>query len=287
MRYLLVCLFLFLPLPALSQELPQPLSDTVSDFANILTPEEEARIAAALTEGRATTGAHVVVATMARIADHGGAGERIEDYAKRLFNLWGIGDADRDDGILILVAKDDREVRIALGAGYEVIWDNAAQRVINRDLLPAFREDRYPQGIEAAVSGVYETIVKPHQAGQPAPTPEQSNPMDILMLIFVAVFAVLAVIGGWSASILGAFDRFRKCSSCGKRTLDHVRHVVVEPTQTVKGAGERRESCRSCGMVHVVPYDIMHLRAHSISDDGNSGGFGGGSSSGGGASGRW
>jgi len=277
-----ILLWVFMGLLAFAQSLPEPLSDSVNDFADLLPPEAEARLTEALSQGRADTGVHVVLVTMERIADFGGAGQRIEDYAKSLFNAWGIGDAGRNDGILILVARSDREIRIALGAGYPVIWDNAAQRVIDRYFLPAFREDRYADGIEAGVPATYELIARPYVAGNPPPEPELPV-QDIVQGIIGALLALGIFLVAFRNKLGGMLARFRTCPRCGHRGLHQTRHVIDQPTTTQQGRGETIRDCPSCGGRDIVPF-VLSARGSSSS---GSGGFGGGSSSGGGASGRW
>ncbi|MFN3847575.1 MAG: TPM domain-containing protein, partial [Paracoccaceae bacterium] len=198
LRPVLALLLLIWPLTLGAQTLPAPLTDTVSDFADLLPPEAEARISRALAVGRAETGVHVVLVTMTSIAEHSGASQRIEDYAKQLFNAWGVGDAARDDGILILIARTDREMRIALGAGYEVIWDNAAQRVIDRSFLPAFRNDDYVGGIETGVAATFDLIARPFSAGSVTP-PDPAKGWDDI--------APFAIFGIFATGLIGIFYR--------------------------------------------------------------------------------
>ncbi|MDO8884500.1 YgcG family protein [Pseudotabrizicola sp.] len=279
----LLALFLLWPLSLTAQTLPEPLSDTISDYATILPPEVAARVTQTLTKGRTDTGVHVVLVTMERIADYGGAGQRIEDYAKKLFNQWGVGDAARDDGILILVARTDREMRIALGAGYEVMWDNAAQRVIDRHFLPAFRADDYAGGIEAGVAATFDLIATPFVAGNPPPPDPQKTWEDILPLAVFGLFAT-AIIGIFARSALGdALMRFKSCPSCGQRGLSRTRDILSRATRSSSGHGMMHTRCSSCGWDRSEPYTI----AKQSRSSGSSSGFGGGSSSGGGASGRW
>lgn len=280
LRTVLLCLFL--PLAAMAQSLPAPMSDRVNDFADLLPPASEARIEEMLRLGREETGVHVVVVTMERIADFGGAGQRIEDYAKTLFNAWGVGDPVRNDGILILVARQDREMRIALGSGYEVIWDNAAQRVIDRHFLPAFREDRYADGIEAGVPATFDLIARPYLAG--LPPPQEAAPRgDIVQVILGVIVALGAVSLIFRRRLGNLIYGFKTCPACGARGLERQQKILRQATTATEGAGEQHIHCRSCGMNRVEPYAIPRISKSS----GSSGGFGGGSSSGGGASGRW
>jgi uncharacterized protein len=277
-----ILLFLFMSLSAHAQGLPEPLSSTVSDFADLLPPEVEARVVDALTKGRQETGVHVAVVMMDRIADYGGAGQRIEDYAKTLFNSWGVGDAGRNDGILILVARSDREMRIALGAGYPVIWDNAAQRVIDRYFLPEFRADRYAAGIEAGVQGTFDLIARPYVANNP-PSDTGVPITDIVQMIMTGLLVAGIVLVAFRQRISTVFARLRKCPRCGNRGLDQSRRILDQPTHNTTGRGEIYRTCPACGEQTIIPYTI----AAKSSSSGSSDGFGGGSSSGGGASGRW
>jgi len=277
-----ILLWVFMSLSAYAQTFPEPVSDGVNDFADLLPPEVEARVTEALAQGRADTGVHLVLVTMERISDFGGAGQRIEDYAKSLFNAWGIGDAARNDGILILVAKSDREMRIALGAGYPVIWDNAAQRVIDRHFLPAFREDRYAEGIEAGVPATFDLIARPFVADNPPPEPEVPVG-DIVQTILTGLLIAGVGLMAFRHQIGGVLGRFRTCPKCGHRGLHQTRHVLDPPTTTKAGRGEVIRECASCATQTVIPFTLPVKSSSS----GSSGGFGGGSSSGGGASGRW
>ena len=273
--------WLALALPGFAQGLPSAQSDTISDFAGIFSAQDMARISATLREKRKETGVHVTVVTMDTIANYGGDGQRIEDYAKALFNQWGVGAEARNDGILMLVALEDRETRIALGAGYEAVWDNAGQRVIDRDMLPAFRDDRYVEGIEAGVLGTYNTIVGPHRAGQPAPEASDDGTDYLGLAIFGSVIGFVAFL--LLRKPVGDFlQRFRHCPNCGARALQRTRRVLTAVTTELDGLAEVRTACHACHHEMVETHTLTRNSGES-----DSGGFGGGSSSGGGATGRW
>lgn len=285
MLRIFVFLCLFIPLSAVAQELPQPLSDGLNDFAQVFSPPEAARLNQTLREARHETKVHLVVVTMARIADYGAhPSERFEDYAKRLFNAWGIGDKARNDGLLLLVSTQDREMRLALGSGYEVIWDNAAQRVIDRYMLPEFRQDHYAAGVQAGVEQTYQLVVKPWLAGNPAA--EISDEEDVFDLLALGVAGLLGVYG--LAMILWrwwrrAARRFAACPKCGARGLDHRDHIVTQASATQAGRGITLVSCRRCDYSRSEDFHITKTDPRPQDDSG----YGGGSSSGGGASGKW
>ena len=81
----------------------------------------------------------------------------MEDYATALFNAWGIGKKDRDNGVLILVAVEDRAMRIEVGYGLEgVLPDGLAGSVIRQSFLPRFRDDDYRAGILEGTARIVE-----------------------------------------------------------------------------------------------------------------------------------
>ena len=252
----------------------------MNDRAGVLSPEAVARLETTLQSVRDETGVHVVLVTMKRLADHGGAGMRIDSYAKGLFNQWGIGDKTRNDGVLILVATDDREIRVALGAGYDAVWDNAAQAAIDKGFLPEFRAGRIEAGIEAGVEQVITRIARPFAAGQPAAAPESDEVPLPLIGLGIGAALLLAL----RRQIGDGLTRFRRCPSCGHRGLDLTRGVTLEATTTTQGAGWSLTRCPACG--HEQRETHLIARRGRSSGAGSSG-FGGGRSSGGGASGRW
>ena len=126
----------------------------VNDYAGLLSVSEEAQVRTWLTELYDRKGIEMTVLTLTTMRDFGWSGE-IEPYATRLFNTWGIGNAERNDGVLLLVAKADRQMRIEIGAGYDSSWDAKMQEVIDDEILPEFRADRYNIGI---IDGVKASI---------------------------------------------------------------------------------------------------------------------------------
>jgi uncharacterized protein len=125
----------------------------INDFAGILDDGRETRLRDDLIRLYDRTGVEMVVVTMSTMRAYGHAGE-IEPFATGLFNHWGIGNANLDNGVLLLVAKDDRQMRIELGDGYDRAMDARMQRIIDRDILPEFRKGNFGLGIEDGVGAV-------------------------------------------------------------------------------------------------------------------------------------
>jgi uncharacterized protein len=126
---------------------PPRLDAHLNDYAELLTPEDAATVRDLYRDLEQQTGIDGVVLTIGSIGSYSSNDSTIEAFATNLFNTWGIGDAARNDGVLMLVAVDDRQMRIELGAGYDASYDARMQRIIDSQMLPAFREDNYSGGI--------------------------------------------------------------------------------------------------------------------------------------------
>lgn len=286
-----LCLMLLLPMAALAQSYPAPLSDTVNDYADLLPPETEARLTAALQAARDETGVHIVLAVIGAQADYGSTG-RFADFATGWLNAWGIGDATRNDGILILVGQQDREMRIALGHAYDVMWDGRAQRVIDTAMLPAFRNDDYAKGLEDGAMLAIDQLARPFAAAEAVTEdsgfPEEPVAAGIFGILVTVGFALFTAWVIFRKTIAKYMLRWRRCSVCGARALRIVRKITVKPGETTAGEAVDHRLCGHCGddnpTVHILP-SKADVRASR--DSSSSSGFGGGSSGGGGASGRW
>ncbi|KPN61581.1 uncharacterized protein SAMN04488527_106103 [Aliiroseovarius crassostreae] len=154
MRILLSLLFLVWANIAQAQNYPAYSDLYVNDFAAILSPQEADRLRATLEELREKRGVEFTLVTLKSLADHAYDGP-IEPFATGLFNAWGVGDATRNDGVMMLVVRDDRVMRIEVGSGYGTDMNGPMQRVIDHTILPEFRDGDYVNGI---LSGVDEAI---------------------------------------------------------------------------------------------------------------------------------
>jgi uncharacterized protein len=131
------------------------LSGRVVDNADLLRPDDEARLTEKLAALEARTTDQVVVVTVPSLG-----GRTVDEYSDSLGNHWGIGQEGRDNGVIVLVAPNERRTRIAIGYGLEsVISNEQARRILDRDLLPAFREGRWKEGISSAVDSIIALLV--------------------------------------------------------------------------------------------------------------------------------
>jgi uncharacterized protein len=288
-------LALSLSAPAFAQTLPEPLSETVSDFAEVLDETEEGLISRLLADMRAETGVQMVVVTLPGLGAGGGSGQGIEAYGKALFNAWGVGGADRNDGILFLLDTESREARIALGAGYDPVYDGRAARVLSTAVLPPLREGRIAEGIEAGVVSARDRLIAPFLLGQPVTVSEGFPEEDSGGTTALAGFAAVAGVAGFG--IWRKRRVQRTCPNCGAQTLERTREIIERPTRSESGTGMQHLTCSACGFTDRKSYPISYSSTEARRDradggkggggGGSSGGYGGGRSSGGGATGKW
>ena len=138
--------------PALAQAAPQfpPLTGRIVDEARLLSPAKEAEIDAKLAALEADTSDQLVVVTLNSLD-----GFEIEDYGYRLGRHWGIGRGQKDNGVLLIVAPNERKARIEVGYGLEpILTDAFSSRVIQTLMLPAFRTGGYERGITEGVDAL-------------------------------------------------------------------------------------------------------------------------------------
>jgi uncharacterized protein len=135
-------------------DLPRPVG-YVSDFAGFISPEATRAITGIANEVRAKTGAEIAVVTVKTTG-----GEDIEQYSTRLFMDWGIGERGKDNGILIMIAVNDRKMWIKPGYGVEGAVPDAEAHRIYRDVLqPGFRAGRQDQALVTAANMIAKAIL--------------------------------------------------------------------------------------------------------------------------------
>lgn len=145
---LFAVLFLFI-WPALAQTFP-PLTGRVVDAAQVLTLEERGSLEGKLKAYEDQSTHQVVVATMASLD-----GLSIEDYANRLFRRWQLGRKNKNDGVLLLVAPNERQVRIEVGYGLEgTLTDALSGIVISTAITPRFRQGELASGIKDGTDSI-------------------------------------------------------------------------------------------------------------------------------------
>jgi uncharacterized protein len=160
-RHLLFAIALLFAAPAAAQTYP-PLSGRVVDAANLLSPEQEAALTQKLEALQQASTRQLVVATIPDLQ-----GREIEDYGVGLGRAWGIGQNQANNGIILIVAPNERKVRIEVGYGLEgIVTDALSSQIINRDILPRFRDNDYPGGIIAGTDAIIAQLQAPPEAAE-------------------------------------------------------------------------------------------------------------------------
>lgn len=151
---LLIAGALLAPAFGLAYTSPGAPTGYVNDFADVLTREEERALESTLSAFEQETSHEIAVAVIPLLE-----GDDIESYANTLFREWGIGKADANNGVLLLVAIEDRKMRIEAGYGLEgALTDTEAKRIIDKTIAPQFKASRYAAGIEDGVERIMSEV---------------------------------------------------------------------------------------------------------------------------------
>lgn len=183
--------------PLHAQTFP-PLSGRVVDAADILPPDREAVLDAKLKALEDNSTRQLVVATIPSLD-----GYDIADYGYRLGRAWGIGQKSENNGALLIVAPNDRKVRIEVGYGLEpILTDAFSSVVINTQIVPRFKDGDFPGGIEAGADALIQQLtLPPEEAAAKAKAIERESPEKIitgatLFWLFILFFFILPILFG-------------------------------------------------------------------------------------------
>lgn len=147
--------------PSFAQQFPE-LSGRVVDEANLLSPQQEAELTGKLEALERASSRQLVVATVPDLQ-----GYPIEDYGYQLGRHWGIGQTQANNGTILLVAPNERKVRIEVGYGLEpILTDALSNRFIDEAIIPRFRAGDMAGGIIAGTSAIIEQLQAPPEAAE-------------------------------------------------------------------------------------------------------------------------
>ena len=248
---LVAALILIFSAPAYGQNFPR-LTGRVVDEANLLSPAQEAGLSAKSEALEKSTGRQFVIATVNSLG-----GQEIADYSYQLGRHWKIGDERRDDGIVMVVAPNEREVWIATGYGAEgFLPDILIGRIVRDSVVPRFKAGDMPGGIIAGADAIIaQSQLPPDQAQQrveQARAQQSKREVSIHPIPIIVIVIVFFVIIGSIARAAG-----------GRR---------------YRGKGRRRRGGLDSGDVAVILWGLDALTRSS----GRGGGWGGGGWGGGG-----
>jgi len=290
MKKFLIALLFLIASPVAAYYNPGAPSGFVSDFANVIDDSLETQMENKLVEFEKETSNEISVVTINDLD-----GDYIENFAEKLFKDWGIGKKDVNNGVLVLVAVEDRKMRIEVGYGLEgALTDAQSNWIINNEMKPNFQAGNYGEGISLAVDKIIGATKGEYVAGDNGSTDGKSgfNYEFIFWLVIVGFMWLAAILGRskswWAGGVIGGvagvvlgfiwgFLWLGVSSIIGLTIFGLIfDYIVSKQYRAAKSAG------------HSVPWWIGGGRGgFGGGSSGGFGGFGGGFSGGGGSSGSW
>jgi uncharacterized protein len=195
-------------------KLPRPgQHEFILDQANLLSEADKTKIRQISEKVLKDKAAPIIVVTIDSMAHHGGGGLRIETFAQLLFDQWGVGPAKVANtpwnyGIMLLVARDDRQARIQLGAGWRHDKDVQTEQIMEEQIIPRFKQGNYSGGIVAGVESLDKMARNLQLPSRPRSTAEYVVPAVIGGLgLFTIISLIRRGSSGWAwifwAAVLG------------------------------------------------------------------------------------
>lgn len=285
---LLLLLIGCVPMAAGAQALPETPAGYVTDAAGVLSAETKSVLETRLTALDVSTTEQIAVVTVPSLE-----GDYIEHYAVQLFEKWGIGEAKKDTGVLLLLALEERELRIEVGYGLEgVLPDSVADRIIQDEMIPLLKEGNYDAAVVAGVERIIAAIRGEYVAPPSAGIAADMDPTAILVFGIFVLQWLAAMLGRtkswWLGGVVGAGIGAAVSSLfgwwlAGGAILTLILFVFGLAFDYIVSS-TYKESLRHGD---TPPWWTGGGGFGGSSHSGGFGGFGGGMSGGGGASGRW
>ena len=206
----------FLPLFSIYDDVKVPaLSGLVLDEVNLLTPQEKQGLSSLLQSIQNSKKAQMIVYLPASLQ-----GYDIETFSIATADRWKVGDRDKDNGIILVVASKERKIRLEVGYGLEGdITDAQSKRIIDQILVPHFRAGKFAQGMAVSVAAIAKTLAIPltnvPQNRMPLSQPRRGSLFSLIMVLLfmflffgrlgAGLFLGGALLGGMGRSYRGGF----------------------------------------------------------------------------------
>ena len=262
---------------------PQQINKTwVTDMAEILSPQTESELNQIISELERKNGVEMAVVTVPETAPAASP----KEFTTTLFNYWGIGKKNENNGVLFLISRSDRRVEIETGSGLESILPDAlVGNIISQEIIPRFKQGDYDGG---TIAGTQKLVVNLQPTNpQASLDPVQPSSAEIPWYIWLGGAASVTVLLG---AILGRPRK--KASSPRKKASSGVTSASSSPNNTShQSSSPKKTSTASHKSSHPVSIDYSSSSSSDSSSSYDSGSgsssYGGGSSDGGGAGGSW
>lgn len=289
--------------PALAATFPAP-TGYVNDFAGVLTADQKNTLEQNLTDISNKTGDQIAVVT---VKDLGG--DTVENIAVKLFEQWKIGQKGKDNGVLLLIAINDRRLKIEVGYGLEpVLTDARSGDIIRNVITPKFKQGDYYGGITDGVNAIEKTITNPSEniPSEPTSVPDAAGKawgilvgLGIFGWFFLPVLIYIAAFFGrskriWPGGVVGLAAGIILGIIVGSITMAVILAIAIGLIGlfldwVLSANYERLSKLGKSTRWHQSWGGFYPGGGFSGGSGGSSGfgGFGGGSSGGGGGSGSW
>lgn len=236
---------------------------SVYDYYKLLQSGQKKALENKLIKYSDTTSTQIVVAIIPSTN-----GEYINYLAAQWAQKWGIGDKDKDNGVFILLARDDRKIGISTGYGTEhLLTDAISRRIIERDIIPYFKRDNYYGGLNKGADSIFKVMQGEYQGTRQSDGGE--FPFGVILFLFL-VFIIILI----------SISKNRRGGNGGNRvdSRNTTRDILEAIILSNSGRGGYRSGSGGFG---------GGFGGGSSGGGGFGGGFGGGGFGGGGASGGW
>ena len=189
-RSLVVLLLMFISVLANAQyniPIKPTVQTSVYDYSNLLSAQEASSLEQKLIRYSDSTSTQIVVAIIDSTE-----GEYINYLATNWAQEWGIGDAKKDNGIFILLAKNDRKINISTGYGVEhLLTDKMCSRIIQESIIPFFKKDDYYGGLDAGSTQVFKVLTGEFKANSKA---RQKGIKFETVLFLIFIFFIVMIV---------------------------------------------------------------------------------------------
>lgn len=174
----------------------------VNDTAGLLSPQTRSQVEAFLADFRRSDSTQIAVLTIPSLE-----GEDLEGYSVRVAQAWGIGQKGKDNGALLLVAKEERAVRIEVGYGLEDrLTDLLAGRIVDQEIVPRFKQGDFDGGVKAGVQAMTDAVRGAYKGDGATQRKKQRFPYEALLwLLFLGPGVLRMFAGGRSGHRRGGF----------------------------------------------------------------------------------
>lgn len=181
---------IFFTSSAFALDIPPKPTGYVNDYAGLISVQARASLEAVLSQFEAQTSNQIFVALFPSLE-----GGSLEDFSIRLVQAWKPGQKDKNNGILLLVFKDDRLIRIEVGYGLEgALTDALSSEIIRNNITPLFRQGKFEEGIFSGVAAIQQAIKGEYIAEKTRPL-RLDKLLPQLRLFFILVLILAAIDG--------------------------------------------------------------------------------------------